>query len=245
MPILLCYLWTRAKGFIKTADSVNPLFPLPRTPPPITSEWCSSPGLELKAKGSKWSSKKSASGRIFLKSYCHYFLNIYASISIYFRCGGSVQLDRDTNSFEFSSPNYPQVPPAHAECIWVVMAPQGKRIQLDFTDNFRIRRSGGWDVLLNAVISSSLLSFYFCIAIFPLKDAETKVWNYETAGRLTRIWLTHFAGVFHRARDQPGTFCTSGTIPTQILLTSGSKLVWKSVSWEWSKVLRDMGKIYI
>ena len=58
-----------------------------------------------------------------------------------FSCGGSIQLDRDISTLELSSPNYPQVPPAHAECIWVIMAPPGKRVQLDFIDHFYIRRS--------------------------------------------------------------------------------------------------------
>lgn len=206
MPILLCYLWTRAKGFIKTADSVNPLFPLPRTPPPIISEWCSSPGLELKAKGSKWSSKKSASGRIFLKSYCHYFLNIYASISIYFRCGGSVQLDRDTNSFEFSSPNYPQVPPAHAECIWVVMAPQGKRIQLDFTDNFRIRRSGGWDVLSNAVISSCVSKFLFLHCHFSFERCRDEGVELRDGGTANSDLIDTFCRSIPQSQRSTGNF---------------------------------------
>jgi cubilin len=58
-------------------------------------------------------------------------------------CGGSVQLSRDAAETEITSPNYPSIPPLHSECVWTVLAPPGKRIQIDFIDNFYIRPSSG------------------------------------------------------------------------------------------------------
>ncbi len=53
-------------------------------------------------------------------------------------CGGRFVLhgDDDDNSLEITSPSYPHAPPPHAECSWVVLAPQGQRLQVDFLDQF-------------------------------------------------------------------------------------------------------------
>lgn len=54
-------------------------------------------------------------------------------------CGGRLQLSIDQNELTISSPNYPRIPNAHSECIWVIMAPAGKRIQMEFVENFYVR----------------------------------------------------------------------------------------------------------
>ena len=50
-----------------------------------------------------------------------------------FGCGGHVYL-RDAEGpnmvTQMNPPNYPGTPPPHTECIWIVMAPAGKEVQL-------------------------------------------------------------------------------------------------------------------
>ena len=50
-----------------------------------------------------------------------------------FGCGGHVYL-RDAEGpnmvTQINPPNYPGTPPPHTECIWIVMAPAGKEVQL-------------------------------------------------------------------------------------------------------------------
>ncbi len=62
-------------------------------------------------------------------------------------CGGALQLSGPSSSdlaeVEISSPEYPNAPPAHAECVWRIMAPPGKRVQIDFVDQFYIHPSTG------------------------------------------------------------------------------------------------------
>ena len=60
-----------------------------------------------------------------------------------FGCGGQILLSADQADFDFSSPNYPNVPPPHAECVWVITAPPGKRVQIDFLERFDVKPSRG------------------------------------------------------------------------------------------------------
>lgn len=53
-----------------------------------------------------------------------------------YECGSSMTLSKFYNSTEISSPNFPNIPPAHSECIWNFMAPNGERLQVDFIDRF-------------------------------------------------------------------------------------------------------------
>lgn len=60
-------------------------------------------------------------------------------------CGGRTQLSgsAELSSFELASPGFPRSPSAHAECEWVVMAPPGRRVQVDFLEQFYIHPSVG------------------------------------------------------------------------------------------------------
>ena len=58
-----------------------------------------------------------------------------------FGCGGRILLSANQPDFDISSPNYPNVPPPHAECVWVIVAPAGKRIQIDFLERFDVKPS--------------------------------------------------------------------------------------------------------
>ena len=50
-----------------------------------------------------------------------------------FGCGGHVYLRDSTDpnmAVRITSPNHPSTPPPHSECIWIIMAPAGKEVQL-------------------------------------------------------------------------------------------------------------------
>lgn len=51
-------------------------------------------------------------------------------------CGGSIQLEYSTNSTIITSPNYPNIPSAHIECIWRVTAPNGELLKIEFLERF-------------------------------------------------------------------------------------------------------------
>ena len=55
-------------------------------------------------------------------------------------CGGSVLLTPGASESIIQSPNYPNSPPPHTECIWTVLAPPGERIHLDI-DNLDVKPS--------------------------------------------------------------------------------------------------------
>ena len=61
-------------------------------------------------------------------------------------CGGHVRIDESEPEFDFSSPNYPNVPPPHSECIWTIVAPSDRRIRIDFLENFDVRPTRGCTV---------------------------------------------------------------------------------------------------
>lgn len=58
-----------------------------------------------------------------------------------YECGDSVTLSRFYNSTEISSPNYPNIPPAHTECLWKFIAPNGELLQIDFIGRFDLTQS--------------------------------------------------------------------------------------------------------
>lgn len=55
-----------------------------------------------------------------------------------FACGGSIYIHGADSDGYVTSPNYPANYPQHAECIWILEAPPGKSIQLQFEDQFNI-----------------------------------------------------------------------------------------------------------
>ena len=54
-------------------------------------------------------------------------------------CGGQLRLSDDEPEFIINSPNFPNVPPPKAECIWSIIAPPEHRVQIDFVETFDIR----------------------------------------------------------------------------------------------------------
>lgn len=51
-------------------------------------------------------------------------------------CGGFITIDYNTNSTIITTPNYPNIPSAHIECIWRITAPGGELLRIDFLERF-------------------------------------------------------------------------------------------------------------
>uniref|UniRef100_A0A2H8TEF1 Cubilin n=1 Tax=Melanaphis sacchari TaxID=742174 RepID=A0A2H8TEF1_9HEMI len=49
-------------------------------------------------------------------------------------CGGQIYLSDMYNITQITSPSYPNIPPAHTECIWTVVAPAGEQISATIED---------------------------------------------------------------------------------------------------------------
>jgi cubilin len=56
-------------------------------------------------------------------------------------CGGRILLSAGDSSTVIMSPRYPNVPPPHTECEWIIMAPAGERLHLEFVERFDITYS--------------------------------------------------------------------------------------------------------
>ena len=57
-------------------------------------------------------------------------------------CGGSIVLTSETPEEDLMSPNYPNIPPQHTECIWTIIVPQGERVHMEL-ENLDVRTSPG------------------------------------------------------------------------------------------------------
>ena len=55
-----------------------------------------------------------------------------------YACGGEITLNQFENVTEISSPNYPQIPPPHIECVWRIIGPPGEIIRIDFPFRFDV-----------------------------------------------------------------------------------------------------------
>lgn len=56
-------------------------------------------------------------------------------------CGGNIYIHGADSDGYVTSPNYPANYPQHAECIWILEAPSGQSIQLQFEDQFNIEET--------------------------------------------------------------------------------------------------------
>ncbi|KAK9889124.1 hypothetical protein WA026_004393 [Henosepilachna vigintioctopunctata] len=56
-------------------------------------------------------------------------------------CGGNIELTTFKNSTTITSPNYPNIPPPHIDCIWRIRSPAGTSVQVDFQDRFDLTKS--------------------------------------------------------------------------------------------------------
>ncbi|CAH0562353.1 unnamed protein product [Brassicogethes aeneus] len=51
-------------------------------------------------------------------------------------CGGELKLKERDDFVLISSPNYPNIPVPHSECDWVIVAPVGETLRVDFVERF-------------------------------------------------------------------------------------------------------------
>ncbi|XP_003786834.1 cubilin [Otolemur garnettii] len=56
-------------------------------------------------------------------------------------CGGNIYIHDADSAGYVTSPNHPDNYPQHTDCIWIIAAPQGKSIRLQFEDQFSIEAS--------------------------------------------------------------------------------------------------------
>uniref|UniRef100_A0A1Y1LNZ2 Cubilin n=1 Tax=Photinus pyralis TaxID=7054 RepID=A0A1Y1LNZ2_PHOPY len=56
-------------------------------------------------------------------------------------CGGTIALSKYYNTTTISSPNYPNIPPSFSECFWIIIAPQGESLRVDFVERFDLTLS--------------------------------------------------------------------------------------------------------
>ncbi|KAH1029878.1 hypothetical protein HUJ05_003031 [Dendroctonus ponderosae] len=85
------------------------------------------------------SSLQSSSNYLYLKyvgsAHVKGFEIDYSEVS--FSCGGSIRLGAE-DSYTIQSPNYPNVPQPHTECIWIIRGPPGTSLQVEFEERFDI-----------------------------------------------------------------------------------------------------------
>lgn len=51
-------------------------------------------------------------------------------------CGGTLTLDYSNNSTIITSPNYPNIPNPHIDCVWRITAPNGELLKIEFLERF-------------------------------------------------------------------------------------------------------------
>lgn len=51
-------------------------------------------------------------------------------------CGGEVRLNLENPSKIITSPNYPNIPHPHIECVWTIIGPIGENLRIEFLDRF-------------------------------------------------------------------------------------------------------------
>lgn len=103
-----------------------------------TGKYCSgSPSIPITS-GNK-AIVQYTSSHIFRKT--NEFILKYSQVE--HECGGQKILDHNTNTIEISSPNYPNIPSPHIECIWRVSAPNGELLKIEFLERFDLTKSRG------------------------------------------------------------------------------------------------------
>ncbi|GAB0086814.1 Cubilin [Sergentomyia squamirostris] len=94
-------------------------------------------------------------------------------------CGGPIHLTEFANNTVITSPNYPNIPHPHTECIWIVFAPNGESLKLDFEDRFDLFRSPGcvkeYVELRNGGTKNSEVIGNFCDTIPPTLETQSNI----------------------------------------------------------------------
>lgn len=61
-----------------------------------------------------------------------------------FDCGGTIIFNGE-NSTVITSPNFPNIPHPHIECVWTVIVPSGELVRVDFIERFDVTNSKDCD----------------------------------------------------------------------------------------------------
>ncbi|XP_046451773.1 cubilin-like isoform X2 [Daphnia pulex] len=80
-------------------------------------------------------------------------------------CGGRLTLNNDISEVTIESPNRPSPSPPYAECEWIILAPGGHAVQLDFVGQLDIQsqygcRSAGVEIRNGGTLSAPVLGRY-------------------------------------------------------------------------------------
>ncbi|XP_021927790.1 cubilin [Zootermopsis nevadensis] len=67
------------------------------------------------------------------------FKLVYREVSV--ACGGHTVLSAQNSSVVIMSPHFPSAPPPHTECEWIIMAPAGEKLHLEFVERFDVTTS--------------------------------------------------------------------------------------------------------
>ncbi|XP_063777593.1 cubilin [Pseudophryne corroboree] len=87
-------------------------------------------------------------------------------------CGGTIYVSDSNPNGNIISPNYPANYPQNMDCVWVIIVPDGKAVQLDFQDQFYIEPSDSCSTsyleLRDGVDSSKRLIAKLCGNTLPV-----------------------------------------------------------------------------
>ncbi|XP_055295203.1 cubilin homolog [Sitodiplosis mosellana] len=95
-------------------------------------------------------------------------------------CGGSFTLDHNTNSTIISTPNYPNIPSAHIECVWRVTAPNGELMKIEFLQRFDLTSTANCtseyvEVRESSTASSPVIGKYCSVKPLPIFSSSNMV----------------------------------------------------------------------
>lgn len=77
------------------------------------------------------------------RRYRNDFVLEYQEVSL--DCDETIILTYNQNNKTISSPNYPNIPNSHIECIWGIKAPNGELIRIDFVERFDLTKTKNCD----------------------------------------------------------------------------------------------------
>ncbi|XP_010605410.1 cubilin [Fukomys damarensis] len=93
-------------------------------------------------------------------------------------CGGYIYIHDDDSTGYVTSPNYPNSYPPHADCVWIISAPPGKSIRVQFEDQFDIAEtpncSSSYLELRNGGSSSSSVLSKSCGMSLPRSQVSSR-----------------------------------------------------------------------
>lgn len=100
---------------------------------------------------------------------------------IEYDCGGSLTLDYVTNSTIINSPNYPNIPSAHIECVWRVTAPNGELLKIEFLERFDLTptptcASEYLEIREGSTASSPVIGKYCTMKPLPIFSSSNMVY---------------------------------------------------------------------